>query len=147
MSVKEELMRWLDANEYDVFLTVTLKKSNISNDGTHTKITDADVEKVARFMRNNITRRLCGRRRRLNFAPFVERSSDGRLHLHILFSNPRGVPIHKLNTICNSVVKKNEWTAQQWDVKGVYDKSHLLSYCLKTGSSAFIPEGCSVQVK
>lgn len=138
------LTNWLDADEYKVFLTVTLKKSLVD---PKTKwglpLKEEHIIRTGKFLRNSITEWLTGRHGRLNFLTFYEVGSfDQRPHLHILFDNPNGVPFGRIKGFVQSIIldRKNPWLREQWDVRQIPDQLGLLKYTLKNGNRAFIPE-------
>jgi len=146
MVENNDYVAWLNQNRYRIFLTVTLREYTKTPNGIMVFLTEEDVLRTAKYLRNGITRKLTGRRGRLDFDAFREGGSNGPMeigkspHLHILFDNPNNVLFRQLKTAIVPIIDKSLWTNVEWDIRPVYDQQGLLEYTLKKGPSSYLPE-------
>lgn len=147
VALKESAETWLSKHEFDLFLTVTLLKSIVSDNGTSWYITEENIENTAKFLLRGITRKLAGRRKSLNFAVFLEYQFNGRPHLHILISNPRNIAFIKVQSKIHSVLIETDWIDKEWNLVFAYNQDGSINYSLKTGFNAFKPISCSISNK
>jgi hypothetical protein len=108
---------------------------------THIPLTDEEILRTARYLRNQITRLLTGRRGRLSISTFRETGRfDKRPHLHILFDNPKDIPVDRIEKLLRPIIEENRWTHKEWDIRPITNQISLLEYPLKKGLSSFLPE-------
>ncbi len=140
--IKQSLIDWASERRHRIFLTVTLKRSLINKTtNTHIPLTDEQIIRTGKYLQTQITRLLTGRRGRLSILTFRETGRfDKRPHLHILFDNPKGIPIDRMEKLLRPIIEENHWTHDQWDVRSITNQQNLLEYTLKQGLSSFLPE-------
>jgi hypothetical protein len=140
--IKQSLIDWISQRRQGIFLTVTLKKSLVDETTkTYIPLTDEEIIRTGKYLQNQITRLLAGRRGRLSISTFRETGRfDKRPHLHILFDNPKDIPIDRMEKLLRPIIEENRWTRDQWDVRSITNQQNLLEYTLKQGLSSFLPE-------
>jgi hypothetical protein len=143
--LKQSLIDWLSKQQLRMFLTVTLKKSLVDkNTRIHVQLTDEEIVRTGKYLQNQITRLLTGRRGRLSISTFREIGRfDRRPHLHILFDNPNDIPIDRMEKLLRPIIEENRWTHDQWDVRPITTQRALTGYSLKQGIFSFLPEASS----
>ena len=116
------------------------------------------AEQTSRLIRNNLTRRLCGRRRQMTYLIFIETGSfTGNLHYHIIINAPHphedclseAYTTNLLNHIHSFHIKAIATSADAVQVdcinQTLEDKHKLLAYLMKTGTDAFYAPGSHIE--
>ena len=94
----DALVDWIQGHEQQIYLTITLKKAFVQPNGSLKNLEFENAEKVAVYLKNKITKAFLGRRKNLNFFPFLQLNKDDRYHLHITFSNPKNYSIDDIKS-------------------------------------------------
>ena len=151
MGIKRELIDWLDDKNLNVFVTVTLKQSELAPDKSgfykHRPISPEDIRKTGWLIRDRVSKAVFGTRRYQNksippFLVFAEGDALKRQHLHILSNKPENLSEADYSDLFNSTAKKFSWVYDEIKILPISYNSakSVISYSLKTGFDAFIPE-------
>lgn len=148
-SLKTDYIDWLDAPNLNVFITVTLKQALPNVNGGWVRISDSDIEKTARLLRDRFTKRIVGtgayrRRERPDFLVFIE--GDGlitRRHLHIIAERPEEINQQEYDAAFRQTASRLEWVYQEIDIRpltyrrGETEATGALRYAFKNGIDGF----------
>ena len=113
------------------------------------------MTKAVRLIKSMLTRRLCGRRAKMNFISFIETGSfTGNLHCHVVINAPHNncqtdeYTTNILNHIksfkINAIARADDAIKVDIINQTPEDKRKLFSYLLKAGPEAFFVDGSHV---
>ena len=138
------MSKWLSSPNLNVYCTVTLKQALPNDGGTLTYIADCDIKRTAWLLRDRLFKATVGKKRkdRFPFLVFSEGGKDKRYHLHIMTLLPLGMSLVEFQDIFRHKALKLKWVYDEIDVRPIAPatESRVVSYSLKTGLDAFIPE-------
>lgn len=154
--VKNAYIAWLDSPHLNVFITVTLKQALPSVNENWVRITDSDIVRTARILRDRFTKCITStsayrRKRRPGFLVFTE--GDGlitRRHLHIVGEKPVDISPEEYDAAFRQTAARLEWVHQEIDIRpltyrrGETEATGPLRYALKNGIDRFLPEASFV---
>ena len=152
---KNFAMKWLYSENINLFVTVTLKKAILYPDNSNylslIKINEENIRQVGWLLRDRVSKAIYGTRNFKNkkippFLVFTESDNDGRPHLHIITVKPVCMNDDEYKDIFINIAKKLDWVYEQIDIKNIKqgDISKVISYSLKTGFDAFIPQASHI---
>jgi hypothetical protein len=154
--MKYQVINWLSSVRVNVFITITFKKCLATYDprGQYIlyKMEKSDVEKTSRFLRDRFIKSFHGtpafRSKSIPFLVFSEKNKDEREHVHILTYKPTKIDKEIFKNKLISIANKNDWVYQQINIQHLKqspnDIRNLVSYGLKTGFEAFMPNASFV---
>jgi len=147
--MKTNYVNWLASNEVDIFVTVTLKQSILNNEGVWVPISQEDIRKTAWILRDRVMKAVGGRRRKFPFFVFSE--GDGyltRSHLHIVTKRPPNLELSSFRIFFREKSARLDWVYDEIDVREISPQTQhrVISYSLKGGTGAFIPEASWVPI-
>ena len=141
--MKFELLKWLSQADADIFATVSLKQAIHSDEGSWTRITPEQIKRTAWLLRDRLMKATVGKKKRLPFLAFVEGDGDiKRFHLHIITQKPSDMAFVEYSDTFRFTAKRLDWVYDEIDIRPIEtgSKRHVISYSLKEGIGAFIPE-------
>ena len=114
------------------------------------------MNKSVRLIKSMLTRRLCGRRAKMNFISFIEIGSfTENLHCHIVINAPHencltdeyttNIQNHIRSFNVSAIAKGPEAIRVDIINQTPEDKYKLFSYLLKTGPDALFAEGTHIE--
>jgi hypothetical protein len=147
--MKTSFIDWLATDELNVFITVTFKQALFNNEGVWRPITEADVKATAWVLRDRFTKALVGKHKKIPFIVFSE--GDGflkRRHIHILSVKPSNFTEQEFREVFCRTALKLDWVYNEIDIREItsHTQRNVISYSLKEGTDAFIPEASSLPV-
>jgi hypothetical protein len=145
--LKKEYRNWLASREYDLFASVTLRQGIQRDHGTWLRITPEDIRKTAWLLRDRYTKALVGKYQKLPFLAFQE--GDGRIkryHLHIMVASTDRMTLRDQSDLFRFTAMKLDWVYNEIKIRSIKNQNtpQVISYSLKEGTGAFIPEASFV---
>ena len=142
--MRNEFLNWTDGRDYNLFITVTLRQCITSDLGHKIYIDDENVKKTAWILRDRVLKSLKYQSEKKTYLSFKECGSlfNKRHHLHIVTYKPDTLSIEEYENKFRSKAAKLDWVYNEIDIRPIRsgEARQVLSYSLKEGIKAFIPE-------
>jgi hypothetical protein len=142
--MRKALLNWIDSHDYNLFITITLRQSITSDAGHKVYIDDENVRKTAWILRDRILKSLKCESKKKVYLAFKECGSlcNKRYHLHIVTYKPDNMNIAEYENKFRSKANRLDWVYNEIDIREIRsgEARQVLSYSLKEGVKAFIPE-------
>lgn len=135
--------KWLSDQGANVFVTVTLKKAILNDQGFWVRLNEDHVKKTAWLLRDRVTKALVGHKQKINYLSFTEGDGDlKRFHLHLAISKPKEISVEIFDENFRRTALRLDWVYNEIDIKHIHveDNRNIISYSLKEGAGSFLPE-------
>ena len=142
--MKSELAYWINQRKFDVYATITLRKSLINDCGTETFINDENIDSLTKIINSRLQNSMRNRSELRPIAIFKEGGifNGQRPHLHIMTQKPEDMEFSYFEEIFRRKVQKLNWVYNEIDIRPIKHDQQLrvILYSLKEGMKAFVPE-------